>query len=186
MHQTTVFLGCRLHYTGPSQGLKIRGGQQYWVGIMCPPWSRQGQLICQILGGLKPPQPPPCDGPAEYIYLKVKQNVIKIAAVTKIDLFDCNVSTVCFLMGINYIIHFLLSLQVSVLSCCTKVITIESTVWDLGFYFCFFKSGNVLFQKNICKKFSYEMYETNIDLLHTYNLVLCDILINIFMFYSVA
>ena len=30
------------------------------------------------------------------------------------------------------------------------------------------------------------MYETNIDLLHTYNLVLCDILINIFMFYSVA
>ena len=81
----------------------------------------------------------------EYIYLKVKQNVIKIAAVTKIDLFDCNVSTVCFLMGINYIIHFLLSLQVSVLSCCTKVITIESTVWDLGFYFCFFKSGNVLF-----------------------------------------
>ena len=98
-----------------------------------------------IGGGLKPPQPPPCDGPAEYIYLKVKQNVIKIAAVTKIDLFDCNVSTVCFLMGINYIIHFLLSLQVSVLSCCTKVITIESTVWDLGFYFCFFKSGNVLF-----------------------------------------
>ena len=30
------------------------------------------------------------------------------------------------------------------------------------------------------------MYETNIDLMHTYNLVLFDIPINIFMFYSVA
>ena len=68
---------------------------------------------------------------------------------------DQSLSTVCFLMRINYIIHFLLSLQVSVLSCCTKVITIESTVWDLGFYFCFFKSGNVLLKKNVCKKFSY-------------------------------
>ena len=36
---------------------------------MCPPWQRQGQLICQILGGLKPPQPPPCDSPASYIFL---------------------------------------------------------------------------------------------------------------------
>ena len=30
------------------------------------------------------------------------------------------------------------------------------------------------------------MYETNIDLLHTYNLELFDVPINIFMFYSVA
>ena len=113
--------------------------------------------------------------------------MIKIAAVTKIDLFDCNVSTVCFLMRINYIIHFLLSLQVSVLSCCTKVITIESTVWDLGFYFCFFKSGNVVLKKiNAKNSHAYEMYETNIDLLHTYNLVLFERPINIFMFYSVA
>ena len=26
--------------SGMSQGLKIWGGVQYWVGIMCPPWSR--------------------------------------------------------------------------------------------------------------------------------------------------
>ena len=52
---------------GPSQGLKIRGGLQQWVGIMCPPWSRQGELICQKQGGQKPPQPPPhaCDGPVQ-------------------------------------------------------------------------------------------------------------------------
>ena len=25
---------------------------------MCPPWSRQGELICQKLGWLQPPQPP--------------------------------------------------------------------------------------------------------------------------------
>jgi hypothetical protein len=27
-------------YTGPSQGLKIRGGTYYWLGIVCPPWLR--------------------------------------------------------------------------------------------------------------------------------------------------
>ena len=29
-----------IKYAGMSQGLKIWGGVQYWVGIMCPPWSR--------------------------------------------------------------------------------------------------------------------------------------------------
>ena len=43
---------------GPSQGLKIWGGSQYYGGHNLPPWLRQGQLLGQTLGGLAPPPSP--------------------------------------------------------------------------------------------------------------------------------
>ena len=51
------------HVPGPSQGLKYGGGLVVLGRDNVSPLVEIGLADLPNIGGLKPPQPPPCDGP---------------------------------------------------------------------------------------------------------------------------